>query len=132
MATTANILTLAFLCFSVLILYLAFRARKQVILQQARIDWVFHQSRRALQLIASKDPNEVLTGLQILSVFDIPSIRIKAFPQLMELRQSSNSQVAQLAKHVIELSQTSDGAETNGTSERTVLQSRLGGSFAHR
>jgi hypothetical protein len=86
---------------------MAFRARKRALLQQGKIHWVFNQANRALTLIESENPSEMLVGLQMLSAYDIPAIRIKAFPRLMQLSQHSNTQVARLAEHIIESSQSS-------------------------
>jgi hypothetical protein len=105
--------TFLFFCLGVVVVFMAIHARKRAVRQQAKILWVFDQANRALTLIQSENSNEVLVGLQMLSAYDIPSIRIKAFPRLMQLSHDSNSQVARLARRIIEVSQSSKFPEQN-------------------
>jgi hypothetical protein len=105
MERTIYAVTLAFSCLGVVIIYWAIRARKRALAEQEKIHWVLDQANRALDMIKDEDPSNILVGLQMLSAYDIPSIRVKAIPRLIELTQYTNKQVAQLAKHVIGLSE---------------------------
>jgi hypothetical protein len=102
------VVTFLFFCLGIVIMYMAFLARKRAVAEQAKIHRVFDDAKRALNLIASESPDEILVGLQILSVYDIASVRIKAFPRLMQLTGHDNKQIAQLAEHVIKLSQVAE------------------------
>jgi hypothetical protein len=106
METIIFALTLALFCFGIFIVYWAIRARKRAMAEQEKIHRVLEEANRALKMINSNDSGEIIIGLHMLSVYDIPSIRMKAFPRLMELIQATDKQVAELAKYVIELSQS--------------------------
>jgi hypothetical protein len=95
-----------FFGFGILVLYLSFLARKRAVAERAKINRLFESAKRALLLIESEKPDEILVGLQLLSVYDIASIRIKAIPRLIQLTDHDNKQIAELAKHIIELSQS--------------------------
>lgn len=96
------VVTFIFFCIGVVALYLAIRARKRAIREQEKIQWVFEEANRALTLIESGNPSEIIVGLQMLSVFDIPSIHVQASTRLVDLSQNDNKQIAQLAKHIIQ------------------------------
>ena len=116
MEKTIYAVTLAFSCLGVVIVYWAIRARKRALAEQRKINWVLAQASRALNMIKSEDPKEILVGLQMLSVYDIPSIRVKAFPRLMELTKGGNKQVAELAELIIELAQSKNLSEAKFSS----------------
>lgn len=103
--------TLVVVCLGVAAVYFAFRMRRRAVSDQARIVRVFEAANRSLELIEDENPNEILVGLQMLSVYDIPSIHIKALPRLIRLTQHDNRQVAELARRVIEISQSQSNAQ---------------------
>lgn len=111
------ILTFLFFCLGVVIFWMAWRARKRAMSKQKAIHWVFDQANRALMLIESEKPEEILIGLEMLWAYDIPAIRLKAFTRLMELTQHDNHQVAQLSKHVIRLAQSASSSEKTQKTE---------------
>lgn len=117
MVRPVYVLTFFLFCFAVFALYLAFRARAKVISQQAKIQWVHFQAERALSLINSEEPADILIGLQMLSVFDIASVRLRAFPRLIELKRNGNKHVAELAEYAIRVSQSSE-RRSNGSSDQ--------------
>lgn len=99
---------LLFFCLGIVVLYMSFRAKKRAVAEHAKIHRLFDAAKRALILIESDDDKEILVGLQLLSVYDIGSIRIKALPRLIKLRDNKNKQIAELAKHIIHLSQSGE------------------------
>jgi hypothetical protein len=102
---------LLFFCLGIVGLYISLMARKRAVAEQAKIHRLFDAAKRALILIESEDDDKILVGLQLLSVYDIGSIRMKAFPRLMQLSNYQNKQIAELAKHVIRLSQSASENE---------------------
>lgn len=120
MLVIVYVVTLLFICLAIFILYMTWVTRKRAVAEQMKIRKVFDDAKRALELIESDDPNKILAGLQTLSIYDIPSIRMRAFPRLMQLRRHVNTQVGELAEHIIELSQSGELPE--GTIPQTAPQ----------
>jgi hypothetical protein len=59
------------------------------------------QLRRALRQVISEEEEEILAGLQTLSVLNDP-LRLKALPRLVELTNSENRRIAKQARATIE------------------------------
>jgi hypothetical protein len=110
--------TIVLFCLGVVVVYWAIRAHRRALAEQRKIRWVFDQANRALDMIKNDKPSTILAGLQLLSAYDIPPVRMKAFPRLMELTQHSDKQVAELAEHVIELSQEEASAGRQSAANR--------------
>lgn len=70
--------------------------------EQTKAVWIQTQLERALALIESSDENEILAGLQILSVMNEPTIHVQAFHRLFELTTHDDPRVAKQAEVTIE------------------------------
>jgi hypothetical protein len=70
--------------------------------EQIKDVWIQAELERALALIESSDEDEILAGLQILSVMDKPEIQIQAFQRVYELTKHPQPNVARQAEATIE------------------------------
>jgi hypothetical protein len=108
MPTVIYLVTFLIFCLGVALVYLSFRARKRAVAEHEKIQSVFDQAERALALIQSEDPDDIIVGLGLLSAYDIAAIRIKAFPRLMQLTNHQNKQVTELAERIIKLCESAE------------------------
>ena len=99
----ATIVCAALTLFFVIKAYITRRmVKKAVDLKQRETLWVQSQLERAIALISeSADENEILIGLQILSVLDISLTRLEVLPRLTELTRNSNARIAKQAEVTI-------------------------------
>jgi hypothetical protein len=125
MVKTIYITTFALLLLGVFVFIMAIIARRRAVAEHEKIRRVFKEALRAVNLIESNDPREILIGLQILSAYDIPTVRLKAFPRLMLLASHGNKQVRDLAKYIIELSQKTDVTHWTPSTPSASAQRKL-------
>jgi hypothetical protein len=71
--------------------------------EQIKDVWIETQLERALALIESSNEDEILAGLQILSVMDKPEIQVKAFRRLYELTKHPQPNISRQAEVTIEM-----------------------------
>jgi hypothetical protein len=71
--------------------------------EQVKDVWIETQLERALALIESSNEDEILAGLQILSVMDKPEIQVKAFRRLYELTKHPQPNISRQAEVTIEM-----------------------------
>jgi hypothetical protein len=94
--------TLLFLCLGAYIAYVTYRVRQEVRAKQEALNWIYEQLDRALDLIDSKDPDEICVGLQMISTLNDPVVRLKALNRLVELSRHENRCVAEQAGVALE------------------------------
>jgi len=90
------------LLFSLVLVLVAIRLQREARRNQGDIEWLQVQLKRALTQINSNNPDEILAGLQTISVLNDPAARLQALSRLSALLASANESVAEQAKATVE------------------------------
>lgn len=75
-----------------------FRAYKEAIANQRKIQWAVVQMERAIDQINTTNDDVIIAGLQTLSMLNVPNLRLRALPRLKELTHNSNENIARHAE----------------------------------
>src|SRR6185369_16316890 len=75
-----------------------FRAYREAMSKQKKLQWAVEQMERAIDQINSHDQDVIIAGLQTLSMLNVPDLRLRALPKLKELTQDSNELIARHAQ----------------------------------
>lgn len=75
-----------------------FRAYREAMAKQKKLQWAVEQMERAIDQINSHDQDIIIAGLQTLSMLNVPDLRLRALPRLKELTQNSNELIARHAQ----------------------------------
>jgi hypothetical protein len=96
------IATFLLLALSIYLSVSILRLRTAAKAKYEEVHWIKLQLERALRQLESADEDQILVGLQTLSVLNDPSIRIRAQHRLEELSKSPNPVVAKQSQVLID------------------------------
>lgn len=75
-----------------------YRAYREAIANQRKIQWAVVQMERAIDQINTSNDDVIMAGLQTLSILNVPNLRLRALPRLKELTNNSNENIAKHAE----------------------------------
>lgn len=75
-----------------------FRAYREAIDNQKKIQWAVEQMERAIDQINTSNDAAIIAGLQTLSMLNVPNLRVRALPRLKELTHNANENIAKHAE----------------------------------
>ncbi|MDT7777866.1 MAG: hypothetical protein QOC99_378 [Acidobacteriota bacterium] len=100
--TIIYVLSVIVMILTVGVSYAAYRIHRETQSKREDIKWIIQQLQNALTQINSNNEDEILTGLQVLSVMNEPDIRLTALPRLFALTKSSNKTISYQAEVTID------------------------------